>query len=136
MVLFILFDPSVVVHMFSQKLAPGSLSKNLSFVKFTWKYLCQSFFFSKVASWRPVTSIKKRLQHRCFPANFSKRTPILKNISERLPLQFVDLWDYFALQSMLLTVYWDTIILISYSEHSAKPSLNGTWKLFQCITYF
>ena len=32
--------------------------------------------------------IKKRLRHRCFPVKFAKflRTPILKNICERLPL--------------------------------------------------
>ena len=33
--------------------------------------------------------IKIRLQHRCFPVNFAKflRTPILKNICERLLLE-------------------------------------------------
>ena len=34
------------------------------------------------------SSIKKRLQHRCFPVKFAKflRTPILKRICERLLL--------------------------------------------------
>ena len=34
--------------------------------------------------------VKKRLQPRCFPANIAKflRTAILKNISQRLPLNF------------------------------------------------
>ena len=33
--------------------------------------------FNKVAGLRPVTLLKKRLWHRCFPVNFSKflRTP-------------------------------------------------------------
>ena len=35
--------------------------------------------------------IKKRLQHRCFPANIGKilKTPILRNICERLLLKIV-----------------------------------------------
>ena len=35
-----------------------------NFTKFTGKYLCQSL--------RPATLLKKRLWHRCFPANFVK----------------------------------------------------------------
>ena len=43
-----------------------------NFANFTGKHLCQSLFFSKVA-----TLLKKRLWHRCFPVNFAKflRTP-------------------------------------------------------------
>ena len=42
--------------------------------KFTGKHLCQSLFF------RSATLLKKRLWHRCFPANFAKflRTPFFK----------------------------------------------------------
>ena len=45
-------------------------------------------FFYKVAGW-PVTLIKKRLWHRCFPMTFAKflRTPISQNTSERLLLK-------------------------------------------------
>ena len=41
------------------------------------KHLCQSLFFNKVAGHRPATLLKKRLWHRCFPANFMifLRTP-------------------------------------------------------------
>ena len=48
-----------------------------NFTKFTGKHLCQSLFFNKVAGLRPATLLKKRLWHRCFPANFVKflRTP-------------------------------------------------------------
>ena len=48
-----------------------------NFAKFTGKYLCQSLLFSKVASLRPATLLKKRLWHRSFPVNFAKflRTP-------------------------------------------------------------
>ena len=51
-----------------------------NFAKFTGKHLCQSLFFSRVAGQRPVTSLKKRLWHRCFLVNIAKfiRTPFLK----------------------------------------------------------
>ena len=55
------------------------------FAKFTEKHLCQSLFF---AGLRPVTLLKKRLWHRCFPVKFAKflRTPFSRNISGRLLL--------------------------------------------------
>ena len=45
--------------------------------------------FNKVASHQACNFIKKRPQHWPFPVNITKflRTPILKNICERLPLQ-------------------------------------------------
>ena len=43
-----------------------------NFIKFTGKHLCQSHFFNKVAGLRLTTLLKKRLWHRCFPANFVK----------------------------------------------------------------
>ena len=59
-----------------------------NFTKFTGKHLCQSLFFSKVASLRPATLLKKRLWHRCFFVNFVKflRTPFLQNTSGRFSL--------------------------------------------------
>ena len=53
------------------------------FVIFTGKYLWWSVLLIK--AWNVI---KKRLQHRCFPVNIAKllRTPILKNICERLLL--------------------------------------------------
>ena len=50
-----------------------------NFANFTGKHLCWSLFWN---------FIKNRLQHRCFPVKFAKflRTPILKNICERLLL--------------------------------------------------
>ena len=46
-------------------------------------HLRQILFFTKVASLRPATLLKKRLFHRCFPVNFAKflRTPFLQNTS-------------------------------------------------------
>ena len=54
------------------------------------KHLCQSLFFRKVAGLRPVTLLKKKLWHRCFPANFVKfsRAPFLQNTFGRLLLLF------------------------------------------------
>ena len=49
-----------------------------NFTKFIGKHQCQSLFFNKVAVLRPeATLLKKRLQHWCFPVNFTKflRTP-------------------------------------------------------------
>ena len=43
-----------------------------NFAEFTGKPLCQSLFFNKVAGQRAATSLKKRLRHRCFTANFAK----------------------------------------------------------------
>ena len=44
--------------------------------------------FNKVAGLKAWNFIKNRLQHSCFPVKFAKflRTPILKNICERLLL--------------------------------------------------
>ena len=44
-----------------------------NFIKFTGKHLCQILFFNKVARLlRPATLLKKRLWHKCVPANFVK----------------------------------------------------------------
>ena len=50
-----------------------------NFTKFTGKHRRQSLFFNKVAGLRPVTLLKKRPWHRCFPVNFVKllRTPFI-----------------------------------------------------------
>ena len=60
------------------------------FSKFTGEHLCRSLFFDKVLQGthfthftRPVTLLKKRYWHRCFPVNFAKflRTLFLYNTS-------------------------------------------------------
>ena len=55
----------------SQEFYKTGVLKN--FAKITGKHLC----------WRPVTLLKKRLQHKFFPMNFPKilKTPILQNTS-------------------------------------------------------
>ena len=63
--------------------ATGGVLKN--FVVFTGKHLCGSLFLIKLQASK---FFEKRLQHWCFLLHVRKflRTPILKNISERLLL--------------------------------------------------
>ena len=49
-------------------------------------FTCQSLLLIKLQALEPAT-LKKKLQHRCFPAKIL-RTPILNNICERLLLYF------------------------------------------------
>ena len=61
-----------------------------NYPKFTGKHLCQSLY---------STLLKKRLWHRCFPVNFTEflKTPILKNICERLILhEYIQNFPYFT----------------------------------------
>ena len=63
--------------------ATGDVMKK--FIIFIGKHQCWSLFSINLQA---CNFIKKRLQHRCFPLHVRKflRTPILKNISERLLL--------------------------------------------------
>ena len=56
------------------------------------------FLFNIVPGLKASNFIKKRLQHRCFPVNNEKilRTPILKNIYERLATFYVGIVQEFA----------------------------------------
>ena len=46
------------------------------------KHLCRSLFFNEIAWLRHATLLKKKLQHRCFPADFVKflRTPFFRRL--------------------------------------------------------
>ena len=57
---------------------------------FTGKHLCWNLVFNRNTGLQGPSFIKKRLEHRCFFASIGKflRTPILKNICERLLLRF------------------------------------------------
>ena len=84
-----------------------------NFAVFIGKHLCWSLFFNRVADFRPATILKKRLEHKCFPVNIAKflRTPILKNICERLLLQPAAL-GWVTSTSMYLSLMGRTIISI------------------------
>ena len=86
-----------------------------NFGKFIGQQLCQGLFFNKVAGFRPASLWKKRLWHRCFPANFPKflRTPFLQNISGRLLL------DLFICRTYFLIMRFMHVFFGKYS-----PSLN------------
>ena len=68
----------------------------INFAKFTRKHLCQGLFFNEVGGLRPATLLKKRLWHRCFPANFAKflRTPFFRTPPDDCfwPLPFANTW--------------------------------------------
>ena len=82
------FELSVELHRSSPRKWSKTKDALIIFAKFTGKHLSRGLFFNKVASLRPATLLKERLWRRCFPMNFTKllRTPILKNICERLLL--------------------------------------------------
>ena len=60
-----------------------------NFAIFTEKHLCWNLLFNKNIGLQVCNFITKGLQRRCFLANIENflRTPILKSISERLPLR-------------------------------------------------
>ena len=62
------------------------------------------FRFNIVAILQACYFIKKRLQNRCFPTNIVKflRTPILKNIIERL-LLIMAIWLCFSRKLAILS---------------------------------
>ena len=68
-----------------------------NFVIFTGKQLCWSPFLIKLQACK---FIEKRLQHWCFPLHVRKflRTPILKNIGERLLLIILLLQQFTCFQ--------------------------------------
>ena len=76
-----------------------------NFSKFTGKHLYQSLFFNRVAGLRAVTSLKKRLWHRCFPISFAKflKTPFLQNTSRRLLLYGTS--RFFAILTLQTLLY-------------------------------
>ena len=76
---------------FVQKQPPEVFCKkrcSWNFRKFHRKAPVLESLFNNVAGLQACNFIKKILQHRCFPMKFAKflRTPILKNIFERLLL--------------------------------------------------
>ena len=76
-----------------------------SFVKFTGKHLCQSLFLIKLQP-QPVTLLKKRLWHRCFPVNFA--------IFPRTP---------FRSATLLKKRLWDMCFLVNFARFLRTPFL-------------
>ena len=119
----------------------------LSFAKFAGKH-CWNLFCNEVAGLRPATLLKRRLQHRYFPVNIAKllRTPILKNICERLFLYFriVKKKIYFekwkngkskTRKSRKSRRNYSEYSIFSYSENR-KPGFKNLGKKFQKFSRF
>ena len=118
-----------------------------NFAKLTGKYLCQNLSFNKVAGLRPVTLLKKRPWHWCFPMNFTKflGTPFYIEhlwwmLLHILCLHFLRIHhDYFfqrvfesvraqflsGNKSRLLVIY-----LFNYNSSESTPCWRCNWTLF------
>ena len=99
------------------------------FAKFTGKHLCQGLFFNKVAGLRPATLLKKRLWHRCFPANFTKflRTSFL---TEHLRWLLLTLVIQGFLQGHIHSYFHIHFRVLSLSKAFVKFSLKSVF----CLT--
>ena len=105
--------------------ATGGVLKN--FVIFTGKHLCWSLFLIKLQACK---FIEKRLQHWCFPLHVRKflRTPILKNISERL-LLIILLVQQFICFRMSIYNYKEKLIF-RWRKCSLKLDYAIEWRMF------
>ena len=103
----------------------GGVLKN--FVIFTGKHLCWSLFLIKLQACK---FIEKRLQHWCFPLHVRKflRTPILKNISERLLLTIL-LVQQFICFRMSIYNYKEKLIF-RWRKCSLKLDYAIEWRIF------
>ena len=98
-------DLEIGMQMHLQKQPPEVLYKKSVFVKLTGIHLLRSLFFNKIASLKPATLLKKRLQHKCFLLNFAKilRTPLLENTSgQTFPILFTRIKRYWKWWKYLL----------------------------------
>ena len=92
-----------------------------NFAKFSEKHLWQNLFFNKVAGLRihqskygrPATLLKKRIWHRCFPANFAKF-----------------LWTPFFIEHLWTTAFLCVWMVIRLSETVSYAQIIGVryWK--------
>ena len=98
-----------------------------NFAKFTIKHLCQSLLLNKVAGLVPVTLLKKRLCHRCFPVNFAKflRRPFLQNTSE--PINWLTANDTLGKRNL---THFHIIKQHSNIEAYLRPSQKSMMELF------
>ena len=83
-VVFTVYETFNFILLFDRCTVKKGVLRN--FAKSTENRLRQSLFFNKVTGLGPVTLLKKRLWHRCFPLNFTRflRTRFLQNTSGRL----------------------------------------------------
>ena len=84
------------------------------------KHLCWSLFFNKATDLRPATSLKKKLQRRCFPVNIAKfLRAILKN-SGRLLLSRI-CW---LTETHAATTLWLELVCLKHKLQFSLGSAN------------
>ena len=95
----------------------------------TRNHLCRSVFFNKVAALRPVTLLKRRLWHRCFPVNFVKflRTPFLQNTSGRLLLLIETVEDDSLAFIPIYICLYLSFYMLCFTRHCCA-------NVFSCLT--
>ena len=93
------------------------------FTEFAGKHLCQSLFFNKFAGLKPVTLLKMRLWHSCFPVNFLKflRTPFYIEYLRWLLLRVVLSFFYFDKQILCLFIYTKYLIQATFLVFNKVP---------------
>ena len=93
------------------------------FTEFAGKHLCQSLFFNKFAGLKPVTLLKMRLWHSCFPVNFLKflRTPFYIEYLRWLLLSVVLSFFYFDKQILCLFIYTKYLIQATFLVFNKVP---------------
>ena len=106
-----------------------------NFIIFTGRQLCWDLFFNKNAGLQGPSFIKKRLEHRCFFANIEKflRTPILKNICERLLLR-VSL-ELFSIWTNNIGSEEDAFSKIKQNKNRSKTQLSKKNLPFHDVLY-
>ena len=111
---------SFLTHYKLLKFCKNGVLRN--FAKFTeFKiHLCQGLFLNRNAG-RPVTLLKKRLWHRCFPVNFAK---FLRHLFYRTPLG-----DYFCnvpyKKFLLLKIYLINRFLQRRVSNKRRPLITA-----------
>ena len=76
-----------------------------NFTIFTGKHLCWSLFSIKSQDWRLPSSLKKTLQHRCFPMNITRfiKTALLWNTCS---LYFSEIWYLVLGITYAKVIFW------------------------------
>ena len=103
-----------------------------NFGKFTWKHLCQSLFFNKVASLRPATLFKMKLWQSCFTVNFAK---ILRTPSFIEELWLLLLYFYFSVRIEYYCKTRNSDIGVTNARYFLPylDQLSIIWKNFLCV---
>ena len=114
----------------------NSILKKLA--KLTGKHLCQGLFFNKVAGLRPVTLLKKRFWHRCFPVNFAKflRTPSPTEHLRWLLISIYEINKFQSNKSIFLFSLVASFVTVKSEIHLHVVFYYIDHLVFVCITIY